>query len=235
MNMILGVREINIYYVNMNETVLKPFRYYERKGQMTVSYIPAVPKYEKTFAGNQLSSSLALNDCMYKNMYRYKWIVGVDYDEVILPNIVQNYSTLLRNIDISGRKYDSSLKSYSFRNAYFWVSCGGELKEPKHSYMMRYVRRDPVSRSMSGPKTILSPLTCVSLFPHYCLHRIGKPRRHFTIQVPLKLATSHHYRVTYNKQNCENLKENGKEDWALLQWKTQLKDRFETIINELKL
>ena len=39
-----------------------------------------------------LQSATAINDCMYRNMYRFRHIVVVDYDEVCMQATLGNFS-----------------------------------------------------------------------------------------------------------------------------------------------
>ena len=202
---------------------------------MKLFNIPTVPKYQANYDGNKLNSMISLNDCMYRNMYRYKWIVGVDFDEVILPNSIQDYRSLLQTIDKNSTKKYAGVKSYTFRNAYFWIGCGGELQTPKNSIMMRHVRREPANGHLFAPKSILSPMTCISLFNHYCYHRFPVKNKPFTVDVSPAIATSHHYRKIKSHKNCDALKSKGIEDRSLLQWKPKLEERFNAVIKDMKL
>ena len=47
------------------------------------------------------------NDCLYRNMYRYKYIALLDIDEVILPIEEHNWSDLMKNVQLlAGEKND---------------------------------------------------------------------------------------------------------------------------------
>ena len=70
------------------------------------------------------------NDCLYRNMYRYKYIALLDIDEVILPIEEDNWSDLMKNVHLLARenianqvKFENKSKkilaSYNFRNVYF--------------------------------------------------------------------------------------------------------------------
>ena len=49
--------------------------------------------------------SPVLNDCMYRNMYRYRHLVVTDIDEMIVPRINANYTAMLEAIDAHYVKY----------------------------------------------------------------------------------------------------------------------------------
>ena len=69
------------------------------------------------------------NDCLYRNMYRYKYIALLDIDEVILPIEEHNWSDLMKNVQLLAENIANQVKfenkskkilaSYNFRNVYF--------------------------------------------------------------------------------------------------------------------
>ena len=70
------------------------------------------------------------NDCLYRNMYRYKYIALLDIDEVILPIEEKNWSDLMKNVkplaenmashvNYKNKSFVHILASYNFRNVYF--------------------------------------------------------------------------------------------------------------------
>jgi Glycosyltransferase family 92 len=86
----------------------------------------------------QVSSPASLNDCLLRNMYRYRYVVVIDFDEVIIPRSYENYSTMLDEIERLSEgnqkpgngKNRSSLQhhTYTFRNAYFFRQYGRTLR-----------------------------------------------------------------------------------------------------------
>ncbi len=43
---------------------------------------------------------LELNDCLYRNLYKYKYLVNFDIDEVIIPKNSYNWSELIQEINV---------------------------------------------------------------------------------------------------------------------------------------
>ena len=48
-----------------------------------------------SYNGVKLSSPSSLNDCLLANVYRYQFLVVIDFDEIIVPRMHRNYSTML--------------------------------------------------------------------------------------------------------------------------------------------
>ncbi len=239
-NKILGVTEINIYHVAMSNETLRILEYYEKTGLVKLHHIPSVPHYEKGRSGNKIGSPISLNDCMYRNMYRYKWILFIDFDELIVPRGHKNLRDLLISIDREEKlKYSPS--SYTFRNVYFWAGCGTSARKPDKAYALKYLLREQPNKFLYAAKSIIDPRRCISVFNHYCYIRfpLRDKKEKWTIDVKTSSATSHHYRELYqgrrSKEKCDFLKKNGTRDDSILRWKKILVKRIDKSRNSLRL
>lgn len=82
----------------------------------------------------------ALNDCLYRTMYRYKYLALVDLDEFIVPRQVDTLNELLRWVwwdggfpnesylivwiffsSLNNRVRNRNTGAYSFQNAFFYL------------------------------------------------------------------------------------------------------------------
>ncbi|XP_061394785.1 uncharacterized protein LOC133330341 [Musca vetustissima] len=61
----------------------------------------------------------ALNDCLYRTMYRYKYLALVDLDEFIVPRQVDTLNELLSSLN--NRVRNRNTGAYSFQNAFFYL------------------------------------------------------------------------------------------------------------------
>lgn len=233
----LGVGEFNVYHVKMNESSLNALRYYEEKGIVRLVHIPAVPHYEKSRGGTKIGSPISINDCLYRNMYRYKWAAVIDFDELIVPEKANSLSDLLKDID-KKEKLPLPAPSYTFRNAYYWSGCPDDAKTPKNHYILRLLRKDKPNGAMFAPKSILNPRRCKSAFNHYCFHRFPMSRKEkWTIDVSPEFATSHHYRQLYpgkkGELKCLEVKKESVIDKRILKWQKTILERTTKVHKEL--
>ena len=235
-NRLLGVTEINVYHVNMNPISLRVFKHYQEEGILKLYYVPSAPYYVPSRDSNKIASPISLNDCMYKNMYRYRWAMVIDIDELIVPTTALNYPTMIQKIN-EHHNLKEEFMSYTFRNAYFWTDCGNEQGNDdvdKHSFIMRLKRREPPSSEMFAPKSIIDPRKCLSVFNYYCYIRFPDNKGgQFTQNVDPSLALSHHYRVPI--RNCEKIESTLEVDNSVDIIVPELKERYHNKIKLLEL
>ncbi|EDW57756.1 uncharacterized protein [Drosophila virilis] len=61
----------------------------------------------------------ALNDCLYRTMYRYKYLALVDLDEFIVPRYTDTLNDLLSSLNQRFRNRNTG--AYSFQNAFYYL------------------------------------------------------------------------------------------------------------------
>ena len=89
---ILGTEEVTIYNQSMDPKSSDIVRHYAREGFVDFRQCPNPFPVEGAWY-EQISMSPSINDCMYRNMYRYEKIQVTDIDEIIVPgNNARNYS-----------------------------------------------------------------------------------------------------------------------------------------------
>ena len=233
-NRLLGVSEINVYHVNMHPISLKVLEYYEKEGILKLFHIPSAPYYVHSRDGNKISSPISLNDCVYRNMYRYKWAVIIDIDELIVPTTTVQYSTMIQTIDEHHNQKVNAM-AYTFRNTYFWTDCGlsPSINADQRTYIMRLRNREAPSKEMYAAKSFINPQRCLSVFNHYCYIRFPNANKKWTLKVDPSLALSHHYRIKYHSTDCNEallVEDNSVDSIA-----TRLQEKFNEKVALIKL
>ncbi|XP_046866702.1 uncharacterized protein LOC6642540 [Drosophila willistoni] len=61
----------------------------------------------------------ALNDCLYRTMYRYKYLALVDLDEFIVPRYTDTLNGLISSLNQRFR--NRNIGAYSFQNAFYYL------------------------------------------------------------------------------------------------------------------
>jgi len=113
--LLYGVSEVNLYDTHYENTT-RMFSYYAERNVLSVRKLPHPLLWDAQWYRKVRNlRSVAFNDCMLRNMYRYRYLVVIDLDEMIVPRYHVNYSAVL----------DQVLIFFSFivvfaNNKYYW-------------------------------------------------------------------------------------------------------------------
>ena len=97
---------------------------------------------QPTIPSVKLASPASLNDCMMRNVYRYRYAVVIDFDEVIVPRFHDDYTQMVAHINRKFRLKDRAY-TYTFSNTYFFLSFQPDAQQPPYLRTMRLRRRVP--------------------------------------------------------------------------------------------
>ncbi|XP_047678144.1 uncharacterized protein LOC113633961 isoform X2 [Tachysurus fulvidraco] len=129
---ILGVQKVAIYKTSCNNDTQKVLDYYVRKNFVELipwsvsSYITVSRGWQKWKSPGELhyfGQIAALNDCLYRYMYKSHYVALQDMDEFILPLNLNNWAELLPELE---REYGQEV-GFEFENNVFPIY----LKDPK--------------------------------------------------------------------------------------------------------
>ena len=230
-NRILGITEFNIYDANM-VNMSGVFDYYTKLGVLRV--FPTPPAVDSmSYDAIKLSSPASLNDCMMRNMYRYRYVVAIDFDEVIVPKMHRNYPEMLTYIDRTTNHKEPYL-TYSFRNTLFFLDFRPDASQPAHLRTAAHRTRIEYSRPGYAPKSFVDPRRCLSIFNHFCFMWIKKPAKQCLIDVDPRIAASQHYRACeFNRTRCDDLMRSRTQDDTALRFKGELGQAVEDVLRHL--
>ena len=219
---LLGVGEFNIYHGKLDRMTLDVFTAYSK--QHVVALRQIAPPIDNWCTWCQKLATIAvLNDCMYRNMHRYKYMVVVDFDEIIVPHSDVNYSEMLQRITRASQS--TSVDQFAFRNAYFFLDFPADETQPRELVTLRYHTRAAVSQPGVAVKSILNPRGCVSMQNHYCAKRM--PRDATVLMVDPDVALNHHYkRCHLTADECGYTLRHGVDDGATQRFREQLLDNL---------
>jgi len=97
----------------------------------------------------KLASTASLNDCMLRNVYRYRYTLVIDFDEFIIPRSHENYTQLVRHINLEYSPH-SQPHTYMFQNVYFFLDLMPDVQQPAHMRTASFRRRvRPSARNAS--------------------------------------------------------------------------------------
>ena len=107
---LLGADKVFLYQLEIHPNVSKVLDYYVKKGKVDLTPIslpghqPNVKilqhLYLKSKTNNKRQNELIpYNDCLYRNIYRYKYVALLDIDEVILPKSRHTWAELMQDVE----------------------------------------------------------------------------------------------------------------------------------------
>ncbi|KAJ6652643.1 hypothetical protein lerEdw1_011238 [Lerista edwardsae] len=202
---ILGVDKVVIYKTGCSQLMEKVLDFYVAEGTVEIipwpieSYLNVSIHWQYSMDGKDIGyygQITALNDCIYRNMYKTKYVLLNDIDEIILPIKYWNWKTMMRALQ---KKYPSSgiflFENHIFPKTIFtpispdniisWSAVPG-------INILEHVDREPDRKYIVNPtKMIVNPRKVSQTSVHSVLKSFGWLR----IYVPKEVALVYHCRV----------------------------------------
>lgn len=240
---LLGADKIFFYQLHIHKNVTKVLEYYEKQGKVEVTPItlpagqPNIPGFQHLYLTKKVNHKrqnelIPYNDCLYKNMYRYEYIVLLDIDEVIMPIKVSNWKDLMNSVLKKAlHEKNETRASYNVRNVYFlddFIHSHGWFEDvPPYMHMLQHVYR---SKNFTKPnqyiKCFHNPERALTLHNHFPLACLSQGCTSYSIDTAD--AQLQHYRadcVKTLKKSCDDFKHNSVIDTTIWRYKEPLVNR----------
>ena len=141
----------------------------------------------------------ALNDCLYRNMNSFKYLMMIDMDELIIPyqslKLVDMLNLVTQNLIQAGKAVSSGeVSSYSFQNSFFYLQWPDDptfLTSPPLTVLHKTRRRQKLHPPKQRSKYICVPSSVKEAGNHF----IWEFQRGKTLNVPPSYGFLHHYRL----------------------------------------
>ncbi|KAJ8882398.1 hypothetical protein PR048_014206 [Dryococelus australis] len=240
---ILGADKVFMYKLHVHASIERVLRHYEERGLTAVTRVVLPGSYSNhpllqgMFLTEQrgqkrLQEVINYNDCLYRNLHSYKYVVLLDEDEVIVPTRGRSWTQLLDAVlpQASGRVADAICAS----NAYFFDELeedGDEL--PRGLHMLRHVRRSwRISPRGYFVKCFHDVKQVLTLHNHYPLSCLG--RRCSLHNMAHGEALLHHYRADcQNGVRCNDYLNHTLRDTSLWSHKDRLVAQVAAVLQRL--
>ncbi|CAH1780486.1 unnamed protein product [Owenia fusiformis] len=239
---ILGVSKSIIYITNLSPETSKVLLHYSQEGFMEVvdfqTPFENYPRFPPMHKPNHIRilQVHSYNDCMYRNMYKYKHIIFTDPDEIIIPMQHATYSDMMKEMKLD-LGFDVPTP-YLFKNVFFFQHFPQEESEPAQVRSLRFqTRLAPGNPFPAVIKVILDPMSCLGLHIHRCwVHtRLAK---HNSIVKP-SVALSFHYRKCHfeleEQGKCEQFLNETIRETAMVSFKEKLLPAMQQQVDALGL
>ena len=141
-----------------------------------------------------------LNECLYRYMFRTKYIGFIDADERIIPKKEYTWTELINNLNQKlSNEQNSKTCGFSFRNMFFNTNWPDDVERPLNSSinikipeLMKTKRDTYVHPHRDRSKTIVNPRMVDVMTVHYVQVSYNKMSNLF--EVDPSVAALHHYR-----------------------------------------
>lgn len=252
---ILGAKKIFLYELEIHPNISKTLQYYQQKGLVELTPItlpggqPNLPGLRHNFLSMKLTHKrqnelIPYNDCLYRNLYSYEYIVLLDIDEVVMPVQHQTWKELMNDIvPMALQQKNYTRASYNVRNVYFLDDMMNEDAKhtvhevgiPGYMHMLQHVyRAKNFTKPGSYVKCFHNVERIVSVHNHFPLNCFGTCT---TYSIDTPYAQLQHYRkdcVGPLKKSCNSdFKVYTVKDTTIWRYKDELIQRATKALKDL--
>uniref|UniRef100_A0A023GAL3 Glycosyltransferase family 92 protein n=1 Tax=Amblyomma triste TaxID=251400 RepID=A0A023GAL3_AMBTT len=222
----LGAKKIFLYELEIHPNISKTLQYYQQKGLVELTPItlpggqPNLPGLRHHFLNMKLTHKrqnelIPYNDCLYRNLYSYEYIVLLDIDEVVMPVQHRTWKELMNEVvPMALQQKNYTRASYNVRNVYFLDDMMNEDAKkhavhevgiPGYMHMLQHVyRAKNFTKPGSYVKCFHNVDRIVSVHNHFPLNCFGTCT---TYSIDTPYAQLQHYRkdcVGPLKKSCNS-------------------------------
>ena len=146
---------------------------------------------------------MMMNDCLYRYMFRSKYIAFIDCDEMIIPRKDYTWTGLMTRLEKQQKLRKISTCGFLFQCMIFntVLPDDEETESARFKYfnsdafkvtsLVKIKREQNIRRPPRRSKVIVNPRLVEFMFTHYVFSAIGDSRQYY---VPHQVAALHHYR-----------------------------------------
>ena len=131
-NIILGADHVDLYVYYVHPKVRNVLEYYESIGYVNIIDISLPGDQPNGKADRTLylkenlwqkrrNELIPYNDCLYRNMYMYNFIIPIDIDELLIPIKFRTWAEMLKNLFRENPKLLKKYSSISVPHVYFFT------------------------------------------------------------------------------------------------------------------
>lgn len=207
MQRLLGADQIFFYRFHTHERVTRVLEHYSALGVATVvnmtlpgfqpNYAPDRTRYLRAAIWQKRRNELVhYNDCLYRNLYRYRYVVPLDIDEVIVPMKYRTWVELLDHLEEVNPVLPQRFASLSVRHVYVFDNMTQEPDPslPERFHILRHTERatNASGRGYSS-KSFVSTRGALTVFNHYAMQPLYPEMDREARVVPAQ-ALLYHYK-----------------------------------------
>ncbi|XP_042334652.1 beta-1,4-galactosyltransferase galt-1-like [Sceloporus undulatus] len=200
---LLGMQKVVVYKNSCSQLMERVLDFYVAEGTLEIvpwpitSYLNVSTQWRSRDDGTQIGyygQIAALNDCVYRNMYRSRYVLLNDVDEIILPINHTNWKTMMESLEEQNPEDGVFLfESYVFPNTVFTSNSASipSWNMVPGVNILHHVLREPDRKEVFNPrKMIVNPRKVIQTSVHSVLQAFGD-----SVKVPMDVAMVYHCRT----------------------------------------
>lgn len=185
---ILGAQRVVIYLTNYSRLLEPVLTFYAAEGIAEIIPWPIVSHIKSFSQERHYGKTAALNDCIYRNMYRSRYVVLNDIDEIILPVKHLNWKAMMKSLE----DQNPETGIYFFESHFFPRSVHASSdrfiipswKKVPGANILQHIYKVPNRMWLNNPrKMIINPRKVIQTSIHSVLKGYGR-----TVEVPRDVA-----------------------------------------------
>ncbi|XP_059571765.1 uncharacterized protein LOC132244499 [Alligator mississippiensis] len=202
---ILGAQRVVIYKNSCSPLMERVLAFYIAEGTAEVipwpitSHLKVSPHWRFPKDGTHIGyygQITALNDCVYRNMYRSRFVLLNDIDEIILPAKHPDWKTMMRSLQEQNPETGVFLfENHIFPSTVFTATSTDQMDTSSwHAVpgvnILQHMHREPDRKDVINPrKMIVNPRKVIQTSVHSVLRAYTD-----SVKVPLEVALVYHCR-----------------------------------------
>ena len=150
LNKILGVSKFTVYNQSMSEEVSCVLNYYMNQEHSVYVMQWDLMDVDSTLNIHDTGGLAARNDCVYRNMNEFHYLMMVDLDEYIIPHVNTSLQDMLKHLNSKNfgmrvrnpllkSTHPKLISSYNFKNGFFYLQFGKKLSSINRLHICKII------------------------------------------------------------------------------------------------
>lgn len=185
---IQGITHFTFYLYQVKDSIRKILSHYEQKGEVTLIewILPSDISPREIWYNGQM---LSIQDCLYRNMARSKYLGFLDLDEFIIPLDFFKLTDLINSLEKKQLSI-SNISAFSFQSAFFDPK---QLPDPSQQLRILQLLKRNSKLSKVRTKLLTQPENVFELGIHHVSKAVSETKK--VVLVDPEIAKIHHYRA----------------------------------------
>lgn len=169
------------------------FEYYTKLGVVNITNMPPAVSDFEGVDGFTLSKSVSKNsfdDCLYRNLKEFKYLINVDLDDMMIPRNFESFDSMIKS---QNKNRSREYAAYNTNSINYFLDFGPTVNTSDPLITSRYFGNSGAGtiRHKGKIKPIVNPEKCRFMWNHACQETVYRTS---ITSLSKDAVISHHYR-----------------------------------------